>query len=190
MMFVRNKKGIYKRGFDLKDTALWKRSYVGGYVYPNVSGEWDAYADDGKKMQYIGSYPATQIFQKADDWYDFCDMMLSCADIKPTAESIDILRCVYMDPRNDATSPFGVAVAIDPVCTEFFVDYWDFIRFNEHGNEASFNDIGGFKGLSDIIRYPAETLDYLYDAGEDELAKRLIEISRRYAAEFNLRVRI
>ena len=41
-MFVRNKKGIYKRGFDLKDTALWKRSYVGGYVYPNLSGEEDA----------------------------------------------------------------------------------------------------------------------------------------------------
>lgn len=189
MMYVRNKKGIYRRGFDLEDTALWKKSYVGGYVYPNPSGEWDAYADDGKKLKFIGTFPAIQVFKTADDWYDFYDMMLLCADIKPTAESIDILRCVYMDPRNDTTFPFGVAVAIDPVCTEWFVDYWDFIRFNEHGNEASFFDLGGFKAFVDTIHYPAQTLEYLYDAGEDELAERLIEISRRYAIKFNWRVR-
>ena len=189
-MFSRNKKDIYKRGFDLKDTALWKRSYVGGYVYPNVSGEWDAYADDGKKMNFLGSFPAIQVFKTADDGYDFSDMMLSCADIKPTAESIDILRCVYMDPRNDVTSPFGVAVAIDPVCTEWFVDYWDFIRYNERANTPSFFDIKGFHGLADIIRYPAETVEYLYRYDEEQLAKRLIEISRRYADEFNWRVRV
>lgn len=189
-MMLGRKKKLGRKGFDLESTALWRESYVDGYVYPNPSGEWDAYADDGKKMKFIGSYPATAIFQKASDWYDFYDMILAVAEMKPSAESIDILRCLYMDPRNDPPSPLGVAVTSDPECREWFVDYWNFVRYNERNNVASFFDIDGFKGFVDIIRYPAQTLDYLYDAGEDGLAERLTDISKRYASKFNWRVRI
>ena len=84
----------------------------------------------------------------------------------------------------------GVRIAQDEDAMRFFVDYWAFVRWNEHGNEAVLGDEVTFYDFVDTIVFPKETgtIDYLmpdgYDCADErerELAQRLETLSKKYA---------
>lgn len=86
----------------------------------------------------------------------------------------------------------GMRIAQDEEAMRFFVDYWDYVRWNEHGNEATLGDDVTFYDFVDMIAFPKETgtIDYLMPDGyahADEraigLAQRLGNLFKKYAQE-------
>lgn len=79
-------------------------------------------------------------------------------------------------------------IATDVSAMKFFMDYWTFVRWNEHGNEANLGDEVTFGDFVDMVLCPEPTYDYLMPDGyewaderERELAQRLETLSKKYA---------
>ena len=171
----------YGRGDNLKNTKLWKKTYQFGFVCPDEEGGWLAFAYDGQKYLFLGTFSFDEVFEpEEEDWYDYRFRMMRKADRSDTPEAIGILRDLYLDDRNTDRTPKGVRIAGDPDCISWMIAYWSFTRWNNHGNEPSFDEIDGFQGLVDCITQPESLLDYLVDSGERELADRLYGLHRRY----------
>ena len=171
----------YGRGDNLKNTRLWKKTYQFGFVCPDEEGGWLAFAYDGQKYLFLGTFSFDEVFEpEEEDWYDYRFRMMRKADRFDTPEAIGILRDLYLDDRNTDRTPKGVRIAGDPDCISWMIDYWGFTRWNNHGNEPSFDEIDGFQGLVDCITQPESLLEYLVDSGERELADRLYGLHRRY----------
>lgn len=173
------KKNPDQTGFDLKETKLWDRSYKQGFVSPDISGKWRAFALIDGQYEELGLFPAEDVFTE-DDWDDFRDMMYSCADICSSSyETIMILCCLYMDPRNDTRSPLGVRLVRDADFVEWAIDYWSFIKWNEHGNQPSVSDFDGWDGFVGAVQYPDDYVESLEDSGRKDLAERLMRFYGR-----------
>lgn len=170
-----------KTGFDLKETKLWNRSYEEGFVSPDTSGKWRAFARyKGEQYEELGLFSAEDVFT-VDDWDDFRDMMYSCADICSLSyETIAILCCLYMDPRNDNRSRLGVELANDRAFFDWAEDYWSFIKWNEHGNQPSVFDFDGWDGFVGAVQYPEDYVENLRDSGNNDLAARLLAFHKKY----------
>jgi hypothetical protein len=176
----------YGRGEDLRNTLLWKDSYERGFVCPDGYGKWLAFAYDGKRHLFLGTFPEEKVFpHEEEDWYDYRERMFAEADRKPSPQAVDILRSLYLDGRNGRPDPRLVSMAKDPACLKWFSDYWDYVRWNEHGNECSLSEVG-FEGFADCILDPEPYLEYLLPEGDETddgkiLAEKLKLLHRRYA---------
>ena len=178
----------YGRGADLRETKLWKPTYERGFVCPDDSGGWLAFAYDGKRYRFLGTYGFDDVFEpEEEDPYEKRDRMLAEADRASGPDGIDILRELYLDPDfRSETTPIGLRIAEDPDCIRWIKDYWAYVQWNEHGNEASLSEIG-FDGLVQDILDPAYATEYLLcnfpfsTKREMNLADRLKVLNRRYS---------
>ena len=177
----------YGRGENLKDTKLWKDSYRFGFVCPDGNGKWLGFANDGERYLFLGTYSDEDVFQPEEEgWYELQERLMEDIDSKPSSEAVDILRRIYLDPRcrTDWTEE-GLRMADDPECMKWFSDYWDYVRWCEHGNECSLSEVQ-FKGFVETVMDPEYVLEYLLPEGDEtdtgrELAERLRKLNKRYA---------
>lgn len=173
----------YGTGRNLKDTTLWKRTYQYGFIAPDGDGGWFAFANDGRRCLYLGSFD-DRIIPDEEDWEDYRTEKLMEADVSKPREAIWILRNLYLDQNSkDEWTEKGLRIASDKECLDWFVDYWTFVRWNERGNQCSVLEIG-FTGFIDTILDPGQVSEYLLDAGCDravDLDTRLSVLARRYA---------
>ena len=94
--------------------------------------------------------PAASRSEKPEEWE-----LLELADRSAPDVGIGILRDLYLgDPWG--TTAAGRAIADDPEAIGFLVDYWRYVKWNEHGNEASLSEVG-FEDLADMIIHPASS---------------------------------
>ena len=176
----------YGRGENLRNTKLWDERYDRGFVCPDENGRWLAFAYDGKRYLFLGDFSFDDTFgPDEEDWYEYEDRMFRKADSLPAPEAINVLRELYLDPRNGETTPEGIRIANDPACVEWIADYWTYIRWNEHGNECSLSEVG-FGGFAEDIRYPMRATEYLEygypdcDPRGTALSNRLMELHRKH----------
>lgn len=175
----------YGRGEDLRETLLWKDSYERGFVCPDGNKLWLAFAYDGKRHLFLGTYAFEAVFPpEEEDWYDYRERRMSEADRLPSSEAVDILRSLYLDERNGRPDSRLVRMANDPACLKWFSDYWAYVRWCEHGNECSLSEVG-FEGFADCILDPGPYLEYLLPEGDETdegkiLAEELKLLHRRY----------
>ena len=175
----------YGRGENLKNTLLWKDSYERGFICPDGNGKWLAFAYDGRNHLYLGTFTYDEMFApEEEDWYEYSERKFADADRKPSPEAVDILRSLYLDERNGRPDPRLKKIANDPACLKWFSDYWDYVRWNEHGNECSLSEVG-FEGFADCILNPDHYLEYLLPEGDETddgkiLAEKLKLLHRRY----------
>ena len=174
----------YGRGEGLKGTRLWKDRYERGFVCPDEAGKWIGFAYDGSRYHFLGTFREDEVFYpEEEDFCDFRERRLSEADRLPSVEALDVLRSLYLDSRSkDDWTDEGLAMAIDPECMVWFSDYWDYVRWCEHGNECSLSEVE-FKGFVDSVMDPQYVLEYLLTDSDDRsegLAKRLRALNSRY----------
>lgn len=75
-------------------------------------------------------------------------------------------------------------VAEDEEALDWLDDYWTYVRWNEHGNESSIEEVGGFVGFAQTFLYADQFIDYLmYDDYDkiDDRERDLIDRLRRIA---------
>lgn len=174
------------RGEGLTGTRLWNDRYKKGFVCPDEEGNWIGFAYDGSRYYFLGTFSEDEVFYPdEEDFYDFRERRMSEADSLPSVEALEVLRSLYLDPRSrkDWTDE-GLRMAEDPECLRWFSEYWDYVRWCEHGNECSLSEIG-FQGFADTILEPEYVLDYLLYDGEGDresrgLAERLRLLNERY----------
>lgn len=173
----------YGRGMSLRDTLIWNDRYERGFVTPDWEGGWYAFAYDGRKHYYLGQFGSEQLIPDEDSWEDHEYEMLLKADTSVPKEAIGILKDLYLDGRSDSRpSRTDLAIAGDEECIRWFIDYWTFVRWNEHGNQCSVSEIG-FDGFIGMILRPAPVSEYLKEADCDtarELDRRLAKLHRKY----------
>ena len=176
----------YGRGHDLRDTKLWKKGYVAGFVCPDGNGGFDAFVRLQNGYRYLGCYSYDDLFdEEEENVYDWKNRMLAQADSMPVERGICTLREIYLHPefRNE-TSKVGLRIADDPQCMEWFIDYWKYVHWNERGNECFLSEVG-FGGFVDTILDPSYVLEYLLPEGCETrdgeiLAARLRMLNQRY----------
>ncbi len=178
----------YGRGANLKDTKLWKPGYVRGFVCPDDNGGYFAFAYDGEKHLYLGDFKHSQVFEdEGEDKYDKEERMLREADRSNVIEAIDILRSLYLDPDfKELTTPEGMKIAGDPDCIKWMSDYWNYVKWNEHGNECSISEVR-FEGFCEDLIDPSNAIEYLMPDGPKyaddtakELAERLTRLNKKH----------
>ena len=177
----------YGRGENLKETKLWKDPYRYGFVCPDEEGGWIGFAYDGSRYLFLGTFSEEDVFYpEVEDFYDYSERMLKEADRLPSVEALEVLRTLYLDPRSkDDWTDEGLRMASDPECMRWFSDYWDYVRWCEHGNECSLSEVQ-FKGFVETVMDPGYVLEYLLPEGDEtdtsmELAERLRKLNKRYA---------
>lgn len=171
----------YGIGRDLKDSNLWDDHFDGGFLAPDGNNGWFAFAFKGDTHLFLGSYTFDEAFMTDSDWDDYLYDRLEEVDRAPPEEAVWILRGLYLDDKSER-SKAGVRMADDPECMDWFVDYWSFVTWNEHGNQCGISEIG-FSGFVDTILNPGEVSDYLLACESDEaytLNDRLSRLHRRY----------
>ncbi len=176
----------YGRGADLRETKIWKDSYERGFVCPDGNGDWLAFAYDGKRHRFLGTYGFDDVFGEdtngeEEDWYDYRERMYAMADRTTSADAIGILRNLYTDPRNTGKTAAGMRIANDSECLQLMADYWSYVRWNEHGNECSLSEIG-FEGFVTDILDPGYALNYLMPEGPENAGDREKELAGRLKA--------
>ena len=107
-----------------------------------------------------------------------------------TVYAMDLLQFAYLLPGKRIPALYKKA-ARDSDCFAWICDYWDYVKWNEHGNECNFFDAGGYGGfLNQILDQDAmnDTIEYLLPEGRIpgyeravELADGLIALHERYA---------
>lgn len=95
-----------------------------------------------------------------------------------------LLDCYNKYEEHD---PIADAVANDDEALAWLGDYWAYVKYNEHGNEASMEEVGGFKGFANTFYNADQYIEYLmYDDYENiddtarDLVDRLRTIAQRY----------
>ena len=121
-----------------------------------------------------------------DEWFDYQEEMYHRADKASSEKAIAILRDLYLDPRSSSEwTDVGREIADDKECLAWMANYWYYLRWNEHGNEASLSEVR-FTGLIDSIIDPQYVLEYLghgIESGDDfpkVLSDQLIRLNRKY----------
>ena len=107
-----------------------------------------------------------------------------------TVYAMDLLQFAYLLPGKRIPA-LEKKAARDSDCFAWICDYWDYVKWNEHGNECNFYDAGGYGGfLNQILDQDAmnDTIEYLLPEGRIpgyeravELADGLIALHERYA---------
>ncbi len=130
-----------------------------------------------------------------EDPYEYRERLLWEADrydhgFGNIAAAIRTLRELYLSPTEEST-PVGRAMAADPKCLDWMHDYWEYVKWNEHGNQCNLSEIG-FDGFVDAILDPGNVLEYLLPEGRIpeykdaiELADRLLALHEKYVPTRN-----
>ncbi len=80
------------------------------------------------------------------------DRLLGEADRACPAAGIEILREVYLgDTRG--SDPVGARIAGDEEALDFFADYWEYVHWNDRGNEPALSEVM-FEGFIDMLLRP------------------------------------
>lgn len=80
------------------------------------------------------------------------DALLEEADEANAAAGIEILKEVYLgDTRG--SDPVGYRIANDPKAIDFFTDYWQYVKWNNRGNEPALSEVM-FEGFIDMLLKP------------------------------------
>ncbi|MBE6526363.1 MAG: hypothetical protein E7Z63_01135 [Thermoplasmata archaeon] len=169
----------YYGGGDLRDTPLWGNVIVhdksSKYIpiprmergfYVNVRSDEAATFCRMNSGTYVflGMYNPMDLL----DWYDYKDAKLREAEkTRDTRKAFGILADLYKDPRNTDATPVGLAIADSKGIINALADYWAYVKWNEHGNEASLVELGGLDGFIDIVLDPEVVKDYLMPDGDD-----------------------
>lgn len=130
-------------------------------------------------------------YDESDDYdvYEIIDQAYNEAD--RMSRPIHLLLETYQ--KYEEHDPDADRVADDRQALEWLDDYWEYVKWNEHGNESSIDEVGGFRGLARTVTdsdYVDSTLDYLIyeddpnliDPTARDLADRLKIIASRYGA--------
>ena len=127
-----------------------------------------------------------------DDWED--RLIYEANRSRNTVYAMDLLQFAFLLPGKRVPAPYK-KVARDGDCFAWICDYWDYVKWNEHGNECNFYDAGGYGGFLDQILDPDamnDTIEYLLPDGRIpgyeramELADRLMELHDRYVPARN-----
>lgn len=130
-------------------------------------------------------------YDESDDYdvYEIIDQAYNEAD--RMSRPIHLLLETYQ--KYEEHDPNADRVADDREALEWLDDYWEYVKWNEHGNESSIDEVGGFKGFAYTVTdsdYVEATLDYLIyeddpeliDPTARDLADRLKIIANRYGA--------
>lgn len=122
-------------------------------------------------------------YEDEDDDYYAVDNAYSEADRMD--RPIKLLLDVYK--RYQPKDSLADRVANDEEALRWLDDYWQYVRWNEHGNQASIEEVGGFVGFAHTFDNAEYYLDYLlyddYDKIDDDtknLYDRLMSIAQRY----------
>lgn len=123
-----------------------------------------------------------------DDDYTTVDAiydMLHQADGTSRPMSI-LLECYnrYENHTSEADS-----IANDKEALDWLDDYWEYVCWNERGNQIGMEELGGFKGMAETITNPSfaqQVIDYLqYDDEIDEDAQNLIDRLKQITSRYN-----
>ena len=114
------------------------------------------------------------------------DMLMAADHAKTVASGIGILRRLYLMPGEEST-PVGRAIAADPECFEWMVDFWKYISWSYRGNQGRLSEYGFGTFVDYITDLTDQVLEVLLPEGrikgyEDEidLADRLLALHERY----------
>lgn len=126
-------------------------------------------------------------YDNGDDYttVDAIYEMMNQADSTSRPMSI-LLECYnkYEDHTSQAD-----AIANDKEALAWLDDYWEYVCWNERGNEPSMDEVGGFKGMVEYITDPemaGRAIDYLqYDDEIDEDAQNLIDRLKQITSRYN-----
>lgn len=179
----------YGRGGSLKDTAFyWNDEYVRGFWTPSEDGDYIAFAvDRNDRCHYLGRFTADELFGTEEpDWEDVKWDLYDDADRLNDCRGIAILRDIYFDPREAGNrTPEVDKIAMDDECIRWYCDYWDFVTWNEHGNEANLTECSTMPDIANAIHEPEYILEYLDPDGnftrddDPELYDRMKRLAER-----------
>ena len=170
----------YGRGDDLRDTLLWEDAYERGFTCPDGSGGIYAFAVKRGTTYYLGRFGADEVYGPPS-WDEMKEELLNRADRSDPATGIAILRNIYLHP-GETSSAVGRTMADDTEAMGFFADYWDYVTWNEHGNEPALSEVG-FEGFVEMILDPEHFLEYLAaDSSKRSrtLSDRLVRLHGKY----------
>ena len=170
----------YGRGDDLRDTLLWDCSYERGFTCPDGSGGLYAFAVKNGKTYYLGRFGPGDAYGPPS-WDGLKEELLDRADRSDSATGLAYLREIYLHPGEGA-SHVGMKIADDPEAMKFFADYWNYVRWNEHGNEPALSEVG-FGGFVEMILDPGHFLEYLSNDPSNRsrtLSDELVRLHAKY----------
>ena len=145
-----------------------------------------AFAYDGRNYRFLGTFDSSIFPEEEEDWYDYQDRMFSEADRSPAPQAIEILRLLYLDENNRSEqTPVGLRIAEDDECRVWMSDYWDYVRWCEHGNECSLSEVR-FEGLVNDILDPTYVLEYLSNDEDSREARGLEKVLRKLNRRYSL----
>ncbi len=96
-------------------------------------------------------------------------------------EAVGILRTIALDGEIGTKDPFVRKIAEDDGAVGWLADYWNFVMWNEHGNEPSLSEIG-FSGLADVFRDPEYAYGYIIGEDPDDVLPAQAELWKNFAA--------
>lgn len=173
----------YGRGMNLRDTMIWNDRYIRGFALPDDNCGWLAFAYDGKLYTYLGCFDKEQLDPDTPEEDKEYELILK-ANASPPEVSIPILRDLYLC-SGEKISSVESAISHDDDCINWFIDYWNFVKWYERGNECMISEVG-FEGFIETILDPEDVSSYLKDADCNnaiELDKRLSKLHKRYSGK-------
>lgn len=171
----------YGRGDDLRDTLLWDSSYERGFTCPDGTGGLYAFAVKKGTCYYLGRFGPGDVYGPPS-WDGLKEELLDRADRSDSFTGISLLRDLYLHYPLMGCTDVGMALAGDPEAMRFFADYWDYVRWNEHGNEPALSEVG-FGGFVEMILDPGHFLEYLSNDPSNRsrtLSDELVRLHAKY----------
>ncbi len=164
----------YGRGDWLENTKLWKPEYSAGFVCPDGYGEYHAFAIIKGKNFYLGTYTMEETFEpEVPDWEE--EMLEKARHARPRVQ-MQILKDILLTKPH---TPIQEEMAEDPEVSEFIEDYWEFVVWNEHGNQCSLEELGYYPGVLEMVFDIEPYREYL--SYEPSLWDRLVKLHQKYA---------
>ena len=132
-------------------------------------------------------------YQKpGEDRYEWENRLIREANrSKNTVGAMAALQFAFLLPGKRMPA-YVYEAARDADCFNWICDYWNYVKWNEHGNECNFFDAGGYGGFLDQILDPDamnDAIEYLLPDGRIpgyeramELADRLLALHEKYAS--------
>ena len=168
----------YCGGENLKNTLLWEATYERGFVC-KYEGYWLAFAYWLGDPYYLGAFEYDEVFKPEESpYHEYYHEVMSSIDNRPVPEAIELLAKVYLDPRaKNRTTKAQKKMAEDKEAKKWLADYWEYVCWNEHGNQASLEEVQWY-GMVDTILDPEYVHEYLED--RPDLLESLDKLHAKY----------
>lgn len=107
--------------------------------------------------------------------------VLCLADKMKTADAMKLSRLVFIASCRDAEKTKYCHLLDDEDVLQFATDYWEFVRYNEHGNECSFAEFSYGEFLDEICGMcPAQVFEYLQECAENGGGVKVYSLIREF----------